>query len=175
MPQSVIANSIADSATLCLGYAQRLLTDVTPDQFHRFARVGDQVIESNHPAFVLGHLNLYPCRVIEQLGGDATPFQPSDAENELFSPAATCVDDPDAAVYPSMNVTVDRFYQRYQAAVDLLRTTGDEPFGNENPNERMRAKFGTLGSMHSFYLGGHMMVHLGQMSAWRRAMGLGAA
>jgi hypothetical protein len=29
--------------------------------------------------------------------------------------------------------------------------------------------------MINFYVGGHMMLHLGQLSAWRRMMGLGAA
>jgi len=29
--------------------------------------------------------------------------------------------------------------------------------------------------MLNFYLGGHVMLHIGQMSAWRRMMGLGPA
>ena len=45
----------------------------------------------------------------------------------------------------------------------------------ENPNERMRAKFPTNGAMLAFYVGGHFMLHMGQLSAWRRAVGLGPA
>ena len=40
---------------------------------------------------------------------------------------------------------------------------------------RMTELFPTLGSMHAFYTGGHIMMHLGQISAWRRMQGLGAA
>jgi hypothetical protein len=29
--------------------------------------------------------------------------------------------------------------------------------------------------VQTFYCGGHMMMHLGQLSAWRRMLGLGAA
>jgi hypothetical protein len=39
----------------------------------------------------------------------------------------------------------------------------------------MTERFPTLGSVHAFYCGGHIMMHLGQMSAWRRMMGLGSA
>jgi hypothetical protein len=39
----------------------------------------------------------------------------------------------------------------------------------------MKQLFPTLGSVQTFYCGGHMMMHLGQMSAWRRMEGLGSA
>jgi hypothetical protein len=39
----------------------------------------------------------------------------------------------------------------------------------------MRELFPTIGSVQAFYCGGHMMMHLGQMSAWRRMEGLGTA
>ena len=32
-----------------------------------------------------------------------------------------------------------------------------------------------MSQVQAFYCGGHMMMHLGQMSAWRRMEGLGAA
>ena len=47
-----IGNVIADSLELCLGYSERLLKDVAPEQFCRFAVVNGKTIESNHPAFV---------------------------------------------------------------------------------------------------------------------------
>ena len=51
-------NTVADSLDLCLGYTERLLKDVTPANFARFASPGGHVVESNHAAFVLGHLAL---------------------------------------------------------------------------------------------------------------------
>jgi len=166
---------IADSARLSVGYAKRLLEGVAAADFSKFARVGGQVIQSNHPAFVLGHLSLYPARIVSELGHDASAIVPSDRETELFAPTAVCVDDPEGAIYPRMDVIFPRFLERYEAVMEILQTADDSQFIVENPNERMREKFATMGSMHAFYLGGHTMIHLGQLSAWRRAMGMPAA
>lgn len=166
---------IADSARRGVAYAEQLLTDISDQQCARFASPGGQPIESNHPAFILGHLSLYPCRVVDQLGDDAGPITPSDDYQRLFSPAAKCVDDPERTIYPAIDDLSARFFAAYRGAIDSLGRAADEQFATENPNEAMRAKFATMGSMHAFYLGGHLMVHLGQLSAWRRAYGLGSA
>ena len=55
MSQS-IGNKIADSLQVCLTYGEKLLTDVTPEMFGRFATADGKPIESNHPAFIYGHL-----------------------------------------------------------------------------------------------------------------------
>jgi hypothetical protein len=166
---------IAASARLGLGYAERLLKDVRPDQFARFATIGDTTIESNHPAFIYGHLSLYACRVIDGVGADASPYQPSAAFLEAFSKDAKCVDDPAGTIYPAMNEITSALLDSYRAAADALDSAEDAVLLSENPNEAMRGKFPTTGAMHGFYMGGHFMLHMGQMSAWRRAMGLGPA
>jgi len=171
----MIGSIIADSAKLSVGYAERLLKDVTPEHFARFAVVGGETIESNHPAFILGHLSLYPCRVVGELGGDASSIEPSSKYDALFSPSAKCLDDPEATLYPSMEEITRKFFAAHQAAIETLVATDDEAFVAPNPNEKMRSKFATIGAMHAFYLGGHVMLHIGQFSAWRRACGLGAA
>ncbi len=170
-----IGPMIAASAKLSLGYSERLLKDVTQEQFARFASVGGQPIESNHPAFILGHLSLYSCRIVEQLGGDASSIKPSAEFEKVFSHQAKCVDDPDGSVYPAMDQIVERYFTGLNRAIATLETADDSLFPVENPNEPMRAKFPTIGAMHAFYVGGHTMMHLGQMSAWRRCVGLGAA
>lgn len=166
---------IAASAQLGLGYGERLLTGIQPEQFARFARIGDTVIESNHPAFIFGHLSLYGCRVVEGAGLDASSVQPSDEFVKVFSHEAKCVDDPDGSIYPSMDEITTAFFDSYRAAIDALHQAPDEMFSVENPNEKMRGKFPTVGAMFGFYVGGHVMMHIGQLSAWRRAMGLGPA
>lgn len=171
----MIGSMIADSAAMGVSYAERLLKDVSASQFGRFAEVGGQVIQSNHPAFVIGHLSIYPSRVVAELGGDAAGIAPSTHYETLFSPSATCVDDPDGTVYPSMEELTEKFYAAHRAAIATLRASDDSLFAAENPLERMRGKFATVGSMHAFYMGGHVMMHLGQFSAWRRAAGLSPA
>jgi hypothetical protein len=169
-----LGNVIADSMSLSIGYAERLLKDVTPQQFARFASPGGATIESNHPAFVYGHLALYGPRIFLHLNqpGPTVP----DGFEAVFSKDAKCVDDPAGTIYPAMDRVVAAFFDGYKAAIELLRRTPDSAFEAINPMEgRMRDLFPTLGSLHTFYGGGHIMMHLGQISAWRRMMGLGAA
>lgn len=137
--------------------------------------VGGQPIESNHPAFILGHLSLYSCRIVEQLGGDASSIMPSPEFEKVFSHQVKCVDDPDGSVYPAMDKITERYFTGLNRAIATLENADDALFAVENPNEPMRGKFPTIGAMHAFYVGGHTMMHLGQMSAWRRCIGLGAA
>lgn len=171
-----IGNTIGDSLNLSLAYARRMLTGVTPLIFARFATPGNLVIESNHPAFVYGHLSLYPTRIMEQLGGDSSSITPPAKFQEVFSRDAICVDDPTGTIYPVQEDVTDTFFKGYEACLELLRSTPDEVFQVPNPMPgRMTELFPSLGSMHAFYVGGHMMMHLGQISAWRRMQGLGAA
>lgn len=168
-----VGNIIADSLEVSIGYAERLLRDITAGKFARFASPGGQLIESNHPAFVYGHLSLYGPRILQQLGqpGPTVP----DSFEAVFSKDAKCVDDPDGTVYPAMSVVTDTFFSGYRTAAAALRSAPDSAFDVPNPMEgRMSVLFPTLGSLHSFYCGGHVMMHLGQISAWRRMIGLGA-
>ncbi|NDC63111.1 MAG: DinB family protein [Planctomycetia bacterium] len=169
-----IGNIIADSLQLSLGYAERLLEGVGPGEFARFARVGGVVVESNHPAFIYGHLSLYAPRVLWQIDHPA-PAKP-DLFDLAFSKDATCVDDPDGCRYPPMQEIVDYFREGHRMLVGALRSTPDAVFEKPNPAAGpMAERFPTLGSVQVFYCGGHMMMHLGQMSAWRRMQGLGPA
>lgn len=168
-----LGNTIADSLEVALGYAERLLSDIEPNQFARLANVGGVTVESNHPAFIYGHLALYAPRVTQQLGQDALAVP--DSFDSVFSMNATCVDDPEGTIYPAMDQITSVFFEGYRQAQAALQGADDEQFAAPNPAEKMIAKFPTIGSMHAFYVGGHMMMHIGQLSAWRRMMGLGPA
>ena len=165
---------IAESAKLSLGYAQNLLKDVPADKFARFAPGQDGLIDSNHPAFIYGHLSLYSPRVVEQLGGDASNLVPTDKFVELFSKDAKCIDDPDGIIYPAMDEITERLVAAQEAAIAAVASATDDALTAANENS-MKERFTTVGSMMAFYLGGHFMIHMGQMSAWRRMMGLGPA
>lgn len=171
----MIASIIVQSAQLSLGYSERLLKDIAPETAGCMPQVDGKPVEANHPAFIYGHLSLYPSRIVEDLGCDATAIQPTDAYQELFSPQAKCLDDPDGNVYPSLDEITSRFFDAMKQAIKAIEEADESAFAVENPNERMRAKFATKGSMHNFYLGGHVMIHMGQLSTWRRVMGLGPA
>jgi len=169
-----LGNVIADSLQLALGYAERLLRDVPASRFPRFAVVGGTTVESNHPAFVYGHLSLYAPRVLLQLE-HPVPAVPDQFEVR-FSKDARCVDDPDLDLYPAMDEIVSFFLEGHRMVSGALRSTPDEVLARPNPAEgRMKELFPTLGSVQAFYCSGHLMMHLGQVSAWRRMEGLGAA
>lgn len=169
-----LGNTIGDSLQLSLGYAERLLKDVSPEQFGRFARADGKPIESNHGAFIYGHLSLYAPSILSDLGLNAPEIP--DGFQSGFSKDAKCADDVDGTLYPEMEKITTFFFDGYRAALEALRAADDEIFQQPNPlGGGMAEKFPTLGSMHNFYVGGHMMIHMGQMSAWRRMLGLGPA
>ena len=169
-----LGNVVADSLHVSLGYAERLLKNVPVERFARFAAPGGVAVASNHPAFVYGHLSLYAPKVLRQIGHPAPPVP--DHFEIRFSKDATCVDDVDGDLYPSRDEIVEFFLEGHRMVIGGLRNTPDDLFQQPNPAAgRMRELFPTIGSVQAFYCGGHMMMHLGQMSGWRRMEGLGAA
>ncbi len=173
MPKN-IGPMIAASAQLGLKYAQGLTKGIDPNDFSRFAPGKDGVIVSNHPAFLCGHLSLYAPKILEELGHDPSPIAVPSTYPSLFSKDATCQNDVEGTVYPAMDELLGRLMDGYTLVAPTLAETEDEVFIRPNPNESLRSRFPTIGAAHGFYVGGHFMVHLGQWSAWRRAMGLGA-
>ncbi|WP_153558984.1 DinB family protein [Roseimaritima sediminicola] len=169
---SPIANVIIDSANISMFYIERLLRGVSSDQFARLAPGADGRVHSNHPAFIVGHLGLYAPRILSDLGHSDPALEPSEELVRLFDKDAVCQDDPDGTIYPAMETITERFFSGYQAALEAVRQVEDAAYAVENPNEAMRERFTTMASMHNFYLGGHMMIHMGQLSAWRRMMGM---
>lgn len=171
-----IGGLIADAASVGLRYAKRLLESVPPERFARVATPGGQPVQSNHPAFNVGHLTLYPVKVLELLGADKTPASPPTHYAELFSKDARCIDDADGAVYPSKQELLDVFQRTYDAALAALRASDDQQLLAPNPVDTpLKGVCPTLGSMLAFYMTGHVMSHLGQVSTWRRMEGMPAA
>jgi hypothetical protein len=169
-----LGNVIADSLELSIGYAERLLKDIPANLFARYAAPCGIPVESNHPAFVYGHLSLYGPRILTQL--HVSGPQMLVGFETVFSKDAKCVDDISGTIYPAMGEITSAFFEGYRAAAAALRNTPDSAFDVPNPAEgRMAQLFPTLGSLQNFYCGGHLMMHLGQISAWRRMAGLGAA
>ncbi len=164
---------MADAAMVSQRYAKRLIAGIPVDRFARFAAPGKQVIESNHPAFVLGHLSLYPVNVVRLLGLDTASVQPSERFTKLFSKDAKCQDDAHGIIYPSMQEVSEVFFSTYELALAAMRDATDSQLAAENPVDTpLKQVCPTLGSMLGFYLTGHVAMHLGQLSTWRRMEGM---
>jgi hypothetical protein len=138
------------------------------------AGAGGKLIDTNTPSFVYGHLALYPARILTLLGKDASAIAAPEAWHDLFKAGAPCLDDGTSA-YPSFSTLTAHYFRATDAAIDTLARTPDVMLLAMHPDEKARANWPNIGSAINFLLSGHVMVHMGQVSAWRRCMGLSAA
>jgi hypothetical protein len=170
------------AATRMFNLGEALLKDITPADFSRqpVASAGSLgagasgLIKTNHPAFVYGHLSLYPARMMEFMGLNPGAIAPDQKYQDLFAHGKECFHDPEGSTYPSMDEIVAKFKASHKAVLEALPGVDDAVFARETPHEGMRARFPTVGSAVTFLLCSHTMMHLGQVSAWRRCMGLGS-
>ena len=167
---------IADAATVGMRHAKRILESIPAERFARMASPGGQLVHANHPAFNVGHLTLYPVKVLELLGVDSAPATPPTNYPALFSKDAQCIDDSDGTIYPAKAELLDVMFRSYDAALAALRSCDDAQLLAPNPVDTpIKGICPTLGSMLAFYVTGHVMGHLGQLSTWRRMEGLAPA
>ena len=162
---SVVGTIIASPAERAIGYAEVLVKDIPDDRFGHMPHP-----TMNHPAFNLGHLSLYPNRILGLIGrGDLVKEKAG--WDELFAAGCPCVEQDGR--YPSKQEIVEHFLDRSRAVTAAVAAAPAEVFERPNPVEgRMRELFPTIGIAANFMLNSHVMMHLGQISAWRRAVGL---
>lgn len=152
---------------------ERLLAGIAPSAFARFPAPAGQVIRTNHPAFIYGHLALYPAKILFICGKNPTAAQPPASFDALFKRETPCLDDPDGAIYPPMAEIAACFLRGYDAAFAALADLPESVLAQPNPDARLAQTFPTVGFCATFLLTSHLAGHLGQVSAWRRCMGLG--
>ena len=151
-----------------LAYSELLLKDIPAD---KFAHMPHPTL--NHPAFIIGHLSIYPNRLFTMVD-HKNLVKDKPGYPELFQAGTVCVEQDGR--YPSKDEIVGFYVERYTAIGNLLPTLNDEVFSRENPMEgRFKEIFPQLGLAFNFLLNNHHMMHLGQISAWRRCIGLGSA
>ncbi|MBK7405133.1 MAG: DinB family protein [Phycisphaerales bacterium] len=157
-------------------YAEKLLKDVTPDMFARQPKGSSGVISTNHPAFVYGHLALYAKKVMEIVAGDTSGLDAPEGFTDLFEAGKECRDDPTGSIYPEMETITSFFFSAHKTMFARLAELDDAQLAAPHGIERDFAKqFPSRAAFASFLIGPHAFVHIGQLSAWRRCMGLGSA
>jgi hypothetical protein len=168
------AEAIVRPGRMALWLAEQMVKDVKPEIFARKPVVGGKAIEANHAAFNFGHLAIYPVKWLGVVGLDPKPVTAPAGFEELFAAGKECRDDPTGKIYPSMQVIMDAFFTSHRTALELLPGIDDAKLTQVNPREgRMREMLPTIGSLLGFYTVAHPMMHLGQVSTWRRCFGLG--
>lgn len=153
------------------GLAEALTADIQPDRFARFARGSQGMIQANHPAWIMGHLALYPSKCLELVGD--SPSGPDASWETLFSKDSQAQDDPEGTIYPAMSEIVSRCLEEIDRTVQRLSELDDDVFQAPQPVERWKQRMPKVGDAFAFLLGPHAMFHLGQLSTWRRCEGLG--
>ena len=160
------ADYLADCLQVCLMYGRMLVEDIPAEKFHRLPQAN-----MNHPAFLLGHITISTDQALAALGQPELGVTP-EGYVDLFENGRECVDE--EGRYPARDEIVSYYGQRHEQAVEAIRWTPDEVFQRENPaSGRLREMFPTVGAVVNFAVNCHHMGHLGQISAWRRVMGMG--
>ena len=144
-------------------YAEALVNDLEPGQM-----VGQPVagVTMNHPAWILSHLNAYAPLASAMLLGKPV----EDPIDHPFGRKSAPVND--AGAYPGRDELVGEYLRLHDAAHAALESADAEVFSGPAPLERWRAMHPTVGDMLTTLMVKHESMHLGQLSAWRRAMGL---
>jgi len=174
--QTLLAPIVLAPAALTRDFAKAMLKDVTPAMFARLAAPGGMTVQSNHPAWAFGHLSIYNCRVLELLGQPAGAAAVPAGFDELFKNGTPCQDDAKGTIYPTMEAVTSFYFAGFDAAVTAIKHASDAQLSEANPAEgRMKELFPTKGMVINFLMSTHHMIHLGQVSAWRRMQGLGSA
>lgn len=144
-------------------YALRLVADLAPAQWTSQPVPGRTL---NHPAWVFSHLNLY-AHVAARLAAGAPFDDPADHRYGAKSEVSA-----DPVEYADSGELMSEFVRLHAAAESALAGVGDSVLLAPTPLERWRGVHPRTGDMLVALTVKHESGHLGQLSAWRRAMGL---
>jgi len=144
------------------GYAQRLVADLSEEDM---VSQPIQAVTMNHPAWILAHLGAYAPVVTGILYAE-------DVEDPIDHPFGRRSSPlPDRSAYPSRDELIESFLTGYDQLVDALAIVPESVLAEPPPIERWLARFPTIGHLPARSVLKRNAHRLGQLSAWRRAMG----
>lgn len=169
-----IGQLISASAARGLGLIVKACEPIDPDHFDRFPEARDGTpVRTNHPAFIIGHLSLYPSSALGLVGEDSTQVTPPADWQDLYKAGVECRDG-GTTEYHGKPALLEFFTRAHDHTLAALANVSDDVYLTEHPSEATRVHFRTVGIMVNFYFTSHVMLHAGQLSAWRRMMGYGS-
>jgi hypothetical protein len=169
-----LATTLTASQPLLMRYAEGLLKDVPPSKFARLPEGKGGLLQTNHPAFLFGHLSIYPAKTLDIVGVKNHGIRNPSGFEDLFAAGKECRDDPGGTIYPAMEVITSHFFNAHKAMFAKLAELTDDELAQPHGVESDFAKqFPTRAAFAAFLVGPHPFTHIGQMSTWRRCMGLG--
>lgn len=153
---------VLNSFSLTMTFLEQLVADI-PDE-----RLTEQPHgASNHPAWIIGHLAVS----LQTMGGELglTAWLP-DNWPEQFGTGSQPISERGA--YPSKQDLLENLEEGRRRLAVALASFNKERLSIPLPDERYRILFPTLGHAVTHILGAHFATHVGQVTVWRRAMGL---
>lgn len=148
-----------------LDRARTLVGDLSEEQMARQPRG-----LVNHPAWTLGHLAAASNQLAKMLGLESTfPAAWGDAFKSGGVPGG------EGAGFPAKDELLAELARQHERVAGALAAADPALLAREHPNEGVRKRFPTVGDYAVFLISSHEGSHLGQIAAWRRAMGLGSA
>lgn len=121
----------------------------------------------NHPAWVLGHLEFSADRARGLLGAEK---ELPAAWTPLFGPGSK--PSSSRSDYPSKDELLRAVAQGFERLRQQAAAATPEQLGQPTTNPYTKGALPTVKDGVAFLLTGHLGVHLGQLSAWRRMTGL---
>lgn len=148
-----------------LDYALRLVHDLGDSQI-----VLQPALHMNHPAWVLCHLCHYHPAILALIVGESCPDPAQHPDAPRFDEGSTPV--PDTAQYPNRRELLERFRLGHEEISEALADVTIERLNEPVALVRWQSLWGATGVALAYLMLMHESVHLGQVSAWRRAQGL---
>ena len=153
-----------------LRYARELVCDLNEYQMTTTPSSGLE----NHPAFTLGHLVSGAALTAKYLGGGYFLPESWEALFKRMGPGDARLPDQDSSKYPSKSKLLQELEKQHQRVESLILDLNESDW--DSPVIwRFKEYLPTLGDLILFMCITHENMHLGQLAAWRRAMGLPSA
>jgi hypothetical protein len=143
-----------------LSYGKQILADIEDN------RMAERPMNLNPPAWLLMHLATAADYAAALLGGSGVC--PADWKEKADTKKPVSGNRSD---YPGKEELVSTFEKSYRHAADLLSKSTPAQLVQSQQLGFFEKELPTVGDMAGFLLVTHLSIHLGQISAWRRASG----
>lgn len=153
-------STVATNTMATINYAKQILADIED------SRMCEQPAGLNHPAWLLVHLCTAADYAANLLGGKGVCPETWNAMGDTKKPLSPVRTD-----YPPKEELIGTFETAFQNAATLYDSLTEEELGKPQKLGFFEAELPTVGDMATFLILSHTSLHLGQLSAWRRAIG----
>lgn len=153
-------NSISRNCLANVAYAKQILADIDVSRF------AERPMGLNPPAWILLHVATAADYAISLLGGTAVCPAGWSEMADSKKPVSDMLSN-----YPTRDELVKYMELAYEAAAKLFDAASPEQLAAPQKLGFFEQELPTVSDITCFLLVSHFAIHLGQLSAWRRAIG----